>query len=48
MNKNRQEEFFRFEDAEADRFRVTDNELTAKFVPMTNMEKEIDVVCLSI
>lgn len=44
VSKNRQQEFIRFEDAEPDRFRITDNELTAKFVPTTDMEKEIDVV----
>lgn len=44
VSKNRQEEYVRFEDAESDRFRVTDSELTAKFVPTTDMEKEIDVV----
>ena len=48
VNKNRQAEHIRFEDAESDRFRVTDSDLTAKFVPTTSMEKEIDVVLFKI
>ena len=48
MNKNRQEEFLRFDDAESGKFRISDNELAAKFQPTTEMEKEIDIVSFSI
>ena len=45
VNKNRQEEFLRFDDSASGKFHISDSELAAKFQPTTEMEKEIDIVC---
>ena len=45
VGKNRREEFLRFEDAEPDRIHLTSESLASKFIPTTDMEKEIEVVC---
>ena len=42
------EEFARFEDAEPERIKLSSDAMTAKFQPSTDMEKEIDVVAVSV
>ena len=42
--KNRNKDFLRFEDAGWNNFRISSNSLASKFEPLTELEKEIDVV----
>ena len=42
--KDRNEDFLRFEDAVRNNFRISSNSLASKFEPLTELEKEIDVV----
>ena len=45
--KNRNEDYLRFEDAARNDFRISSNSLASKFEPVTELEKEIDVVRVS-